>query len=79
MSEQEKRQWVDEQEGLLRRTGYEVTWRTRDWLEAYYDERPRGVEATGTGGARARGAHPPSSGRRVPLALDPPAVFALAQ
>jgi hypothetical protein len=39
MSEQEKRQWVDEQEGLLRRTGYEVTWRTRDWLEAYYDER----------------------------------------
>jgi hypothetical protein len=40
MSEQEKRQWVDEQEGLLRRTGYEVTRRTRDWLEAYYDERP---------------------------------------
>jgi hypothetical protein len=39
MSEQEKRQWVDEQEGLLRRTAYEVTWRTRDWLEAYYHER----------------------------------------
>ena len=37
----EKRQWVDEQEGLLRRTGYEVTWRTRDWLEARTTSVPR--------------------------------------
>jgi hypothetical protein len=40
MSEQEKRQWVDQTEKWLRQRGYEVTAHTRAWLEAYYDERP---------------------------------------